>query len=74
MYRKKISLTYVVLCCLLFAQSAPAQQAPKTLPELQAKISEILAKPELTPTIVGIKVVSLDSSRMHRSCCDLLPT
>ena len=64
MYRKKISLTYVVLCCLLFAQSAPAQQAPKTLPELQAKISEILAKPELTPTIVGIKVVSLDNGRV----------
>ena len=38
----------------------PAQ----TLPELQAKISEILARPELAPAIVGIKVVSLDNGRV----------
>jgi D-alanyl-D-alanine carboxypeptidase/D-alanyl-D-alanine-endopeptidase (penicillin-binding protein 4) len=38
----------------------PAQ----TLPELQAKISEILARPELAPAMVGIKVVSLDNGRV----------
>lgn len=38
--------------------------AAKTLPELQAKISEVLAKPELAPAMVGIKVVSLDSGRV----------
>lgn len=39
---------------------SPAQ----TLPELQAKIAEILARPELAPAIVGIKVVSLDNGRV----------
>ncbi|HEX5876052.1 MAG TPA: D-alanyl-D-alanine carboxypeptidase/D-alanyl-D-alanine-endopeptidase [Pyrinomonadaceae bacterium] len=38
----------------------PAQ----TLPELQAKISEILARPELAPAMVGVKVVSLDNGRV----------
>jgi len=66
MYRQRVSLlTYVVLCCVLLAQSAFAQQqAPKTLPELQAKISEILAKPELAPATIGIKVVSLDTGKV----------
>jgi serine-type D-Ala-D-Ala carboxypeptidase/endopeptidase (penicillin-binding protein 4) len=36
----------------------------KTLPELQAKISEILAKPELAPALVGIKIVSLDTGKV----------
>lgn len=67
MYRQRVrSLAYVVLFCVLFAQSAFAQQQapPKTLPELQTKISEILAKPELVPTTVGIKVVSLDTGKV----------
>ena len=38
----------------------PAQ----TLPDLQSKISEILARPELAPAMVGIKVVSLDTGRV----------
>ena len=38
----------------------PAQ----TLPELQAKISEILARPELASAMVGIKVESLDNGRV----------
>ena len=36
----------------------------KTLPELQSRISEILAKPELAPAMVGIKVVSLDTGKV----------
>jgi D-alanyl-D-alanine carboxypeptidase/D-alanyl-D-alanine-endopeptidase (penicillin-binding protein 4) len=65
MYKRRVSI--VVLASVLFAQVAFAQQQqppPKTLPELQAKISEILAKPELAPAIVGIKVVSLDNGRV----------
>jgi len=66
MYRQRVSvLAYLVLLCVFFAgQHVVAQQAPKTLPELQAKISEILAKPELAQSIVGIKVVSLDNGRV----------
>src|SRR5215213_10006800 len=37
--------------------------AARTLPELQSKISEILAKPELASAMVGLKVVSLDTGR-----------
>lgn len=36
----------------------------KTLAELQSRISEILAKPELSPAMVGIKVASLDTGRV----------
>ena len=42
--------------------SAPVAAA-RTLADLQTKISEILAKPELSPAIVGLKVVSLDTGR-----------
>lgn len=68
MHRYRRALAVYLLLCFSFA-AAVAQQpkpatAPKTLPELQAKISEILAKPELSPAMVGIKVVSLDSGRV----------
>lgn len=44
---------------------APPKVTPATtLPELQAKISEILAKPELASAMVGVKVVSLDTGRV----------
>src|ERR1044072_6897716 len=65
MHKRRISL---LTCLLLFCvSSAVAQQpaaAPKTVPELKAKISEILAKPELAPALVGIKVVSLDTGKV----------
>src|SRR5690349_23957077 len=64
MYKRKIALlTYLLLFCI---SSAVAQQsaAPKTLPELRAKISEVLAKPELSSAMVGIKAVSLDNGRV----------
>ena len=50
------------------AGPSPAAVQPvtptKTLAELQARISEILAKPELAPAMIGIKVVSLDTGRV----------
>src|ERR1041384_5023685 len=58
--RKILLLVYVLLFCI---SSAVAQQ-PKTLPELQARIKEVLDKPELSSAIVGIKVVSLDNGRV----------
>jgi D-alanyl-D-alanine carboxypeptidase/D-alanyl-D-alanine-endopeptidase (penicillin-binding protein 4) len=39
-------------------------QAPKTLTELQTRISAILAKPELSSATIGVKVTSLDSGRV----------
>lgn len=42
---------------------SPAQ-ITRTLPELQARISEVLRKPELAQAMVGIKVASLDSGQI----------
>ena len=63
MYKRRVSvLPIIVLLCL---SAVVAQQpAPRTLPELKARISEVLAKPELTSSMVGIKVVSLDTGRV----------
>src|SRR5215211_6333541 len=60
MYKRRI---FLLVCLLLFWISSAVAQ-PKTLPELRSKISEILAKPELGPAMVGIKVVSLDTGRV----------
>jgi hypothetical protein len=46
-----------------FAFAAVAQQ-PKTLPELRREDLGVLAKPELSSAMVGIKVVSLDNGRV----------
>jgi D-alanyl-D-alanine carboxypeptidase/D-alanyl-D-alanine-endopeptidase (penicillin-binding protein 4) len=48
---------------MAFAQ-APAPIAPKTLAELQTRINEILAKPELASAMVGVKITSLDTGRV----------
>ena len=67
MYKRRISiLAYLLLFCI---SSAVAQQptpspAPRTLPELRAKILEVLAKPELSSAMVGVKVVSLDTGHV----------
>lgn len=37
---------------------------PKTLPELQARVTEILQRPELATAFVGVKVVSLETGRV----------
>ena len=54
----------VLLILLVFSAPLSAQTAPKTLAELQTRISEILAKPELSPAMIGVKVVSLDNGRI----------
>lgn len=60
----------ILIIVVLFAQTAAwAQQAApapsgKPLAELQARISEVLAKPELASAIVGVKVTSLDTGRV----------
>lgn len=61
MYKRRISL---LAGLLLFCVSSAVAQQPKTLPELQARLQEVLAKPELSSAIVGIKVVSLDNGRV----------
>jgi D-alanyl-D-alanine carboxypeptidase/D-alanyl-D-alanine-endopeptidase (penicillin-binding protein 4) len=61
MYKRKIALLVYVL---LFCVSSVVAQQPKTLPELRSKIAEVLAKPELSSAMVGIKVVSLDNGRV----------
>src|SRR5215813_13578564 len=60
---KRTRIAWVVILCLLVRGMAYAQ-APKTLPELQTRISEILAKPELASAMVGIKITSLDTGRV----------
>ena len=57
--RRTVSLL-LILCVPLSAFA----QAPKTLTELQTRISAILTKPELSSATVGIKVTSLDSGRV----------
>lgn len=55
----------VSLLLILLVFAVPLQaQAPKTLAELQTRISEIVAKPELASAMVGVKVVSLDNGRI----------
>lgn len=44
--------------------TAPPSAAHNTLAELQTRISDIIAKPELASAIVGVKVVSLDNGRI----------
>jgi D-alanyl-D-alanine carboxypeptidase/D-alanyl-D-alanine-endopeptidase (penicillin-binding protein 4) len=69
MHRYRRALAVYLLLSFSFAavaqqpKSAPAT-APKTLAELQTRIQEVLAKPELAPAMIGIKVVSLDNGRV----------
>ena len=62
-----ILLLTLVLRVLASAQAqppAPIPLGPKTLPELQTRISEVLTRPQLAPAMVGVKVVSLDTGRV----------
>jgi D-alanyl-D-alanine carboxypeptidase/D-alanyl-D-alanine-endopeptidase (penicillin-binding protein 4) len=43
---------------------ARGAETTRTLAELQARISEVLRKPELTPAMVGIKVSSLQTGKI----------
>ena len=68
MKQKRIALLLLITLVsrLLVSAQAPATatNAPKTLAELQTRISEVLAKPELTPAMVGVKITSLDTGRV----------
>jgi D-alanyl-D-alanine carboxypeptidase/D-alanyl-D-alanine-endopeptidase (penicillin-binding protein 4) len=46
------------------ASQTKSSVTTKTLPELQASISEILRKPELAQATIGVKVASLDTGRV----------
>src|SRR5690242_696100 len=63
MKQKRIAL---ILLITVFVQVLVNAQtvAPKTVPELQTRISEILAKPEIAPAMVGVKVTSLDTGKV----------
>src|SRR5215510_13389362 len=67
-YRRAIAIYLLVVfgfAAAVAQQPKPATPPPpKTIAELQARITEVLAKPELSPAMVGIKVVSLDSGRV----------
>ena len=60
---RKHRLSFLLLVLVLLAPQSIFGQA-KTLAELQTRISEILAKPDLAPAMIGIKVVSLDTGRV----------
>ena len=60
----KYSRALVTYLLLFVSFSAAVAQQPKTLPDLQTRIREVLAKPELSSAMVGIKVVSLDNGRV----------
>src|SRR5438045_7941498 len=65
MYKQKISLlAYFLLFCMSSAVAQQQTSAPRTLSELKSRISEVLAKPELAPALVGIQVVSLDTGKV----------
>ena len=48
----------------LSAQTPAPAPAPKTVAELQTRISQILAKPELASATIGVKATSLDTGRV----------
>jgi D-alanyl-D-alanine carboxypeptidase/D-alanyl-D-alanine-endopeptidase (penicillin-binding protein 4) len=64
--RQLISALLVLLVAFapLSAQTPAVNPAPKTVDELKTRISQVLAKPELAPALVGVKVVSLDNGRV----------
>ena len=62
MRQRRIAL--ILLITLVSRVLVSAQTPPKTLTELQTRISEILAKPELAPATIGVKIMSLDTGRV----------
>jgi hypothetical protein len=59
-----VLLVLLVAFAPLSAQTAAVSPAPKTVDELRTRIEQILAKPELAPAMVGVKIVSLDNGRV----------
>src|SRR5690349_9946559 len=64
MNRSPKLLSLLLVVTLACAQLSAQTVAPKTVADLQTRISQILAKPELAPALIGIKVTSLDSGRV----------
>jgi serine-type D-Ala-D-Ala carboxypeptidase/endopeptidase (penicillin-binding protein 4) len=62
--RKQTRIALLVLVSLVARVSLNAQTPPKTVAELQTRISEILARPELAPAMVGVKITSLDTGQV----------
>jgi D-alanyl-D-alanine carboxypeptidase/D-alanyl-D-alanine-endopeptidase (penicillin-binding protein 4) len=61
---RQTRIALVLLISVISRVLVSAQAPPKTLPELQTRISEVLAKPELAPAMVGVKITSLDTGRV----------
>jgi D-alanyl-D-alanine carboxypeptidase/D-alanyl-D-alanine-endopeptidase (penicillin-binding protein 4) len=64
MNRLRRTAALLLILCLPVSALAQTATSPKTLAELQTQISAILAKPELAPATIGVKVASLDSGRV----------
>lgn len=62
---KQARIALILLISLTARVAVSAQIAPpKTVAELQTRISAVLTKPELAPAMVGVKVVSLDTGKV----------
>ena len=62
---KQARIALILLITLVTRVLVSAQApAPKTVDELHTRIAEILAKPQLAPTTIGVKVVSLDTGKV----------
>lgn len=61
---KQTRIALIILVSLVLRVSVSAQTPPKTVPELQTRISEVLAKPELAPATIGVKITSLDTGKV----------
>jgi serine-type D-Ala-D-Ala carboxypeptidase/endopeptidase (penicillin-binding protein 4) len=61
MNRLRRTVSLLLILCVPLSVFA---QAPKTLTELQTRISAILKKPELESATIGVKIISLDSGRV----------
>ena len=61
MNRLRRTVSLLLILCVPLSVFA---QAPKTLTELQTRISAILTKSELESATIGVKVMSLDSGRV----------
>ncbi|HKR11253.1 MAG TPA: D-alanyl-D-alanine carboxypeptidase/D-alanyl-D-alanine-endopeptidase [Pyrinomonadaceae bacterium] len=62
---KQARIALILLISLVTRVWVSAQTpAPKTVEELHTRISEVLAKPQLAPATIGVKVVSLDTGKV----------
>lgn len=62
--RIALILLITLVTRVFVSAQATSPLAPKTVDELHTRIAEILAKPVLAPTTIGVKVVSLDTGKV----------